>query len=174
MNPWYVLTGGPCAGKTTTIEELKTRGYSVVPESARTVIGAHIAAGDTIESLLAHPLAFEHMILEHQLELMGDVVPGDITFFDRGIPDNVAYYRKFGMEPDEVLKDAIAKAAYKKVFLLDMIEFAGDSERYETSPEEAAQLHEGIKTGYAELGYEIVLVPVMPIAERVDFILGRL
>jgi predicted ATPase len=35
---WYVITGGPSTGKTTTVTALTQRGYHVVEEAARLVI----------------------------------------------------------------------------------------------------------------------------------------
>lgn len=172
--PWYVLTGGPCAGKTTTIDELKVRGYSVLPESARTVIAAEVANGGSIDTLLADPMRFEHSILAHQQELAAELKRDEVAFLDRGIPDNVAYYGKLGLEQDDALKGALETATYRRVFLLDMIDFASDAERYETSQAEADSLHAAIGAAYRDLGYDVVPVPVLPVSERVDYILARL
>lgn len=171
--PWYVLTGGPCSGKTTLINELKDRGYAVLPESARTVIAAGLAQGKQIAEIVADPLALQHRILPHQQELESQADKEKVLFIDRGIPDNIAYYRKFGLELDDVIKNASAAVQYRKVFLLDMIDFVTDAERYET-PEEARALHEGIRLAYQELGFEIIDVPVIPVTKRADFVLARL
>ena len=34
-NNWYVVTGGPCCGKTTTVNMLAARGYKTTIEEAR-------------------------------------------------------------------------------------------------------------------------------------------
>lgn len=171
--PWYVLTGGPCSGKTTLINELKDRGYSVLPEAARVVIAAQLAEGKTIEQIVADPLSLQHVIIGHKLELQGQASTDEVLFLDRGVPDDVAYYRKFGLQPDHVLQSGIERSRYRKIFLLDMIEFTGDAERYE-SPEEATWLHEEIGRAYRELGYEVIQVPVLPVSERADFVLACL
>jgi len=171
--PHYVLTGGPCAGKTTTIEELKKRGYTVLPEAARTVIDAQLAAGKTIQDVIADPLWLQHAIITHQIELLAQAPKEKTVFIDRGIPDNVAYYRKFGLAFDDMLNNAVEPRLYRKIFLLAMIDFVTDAARYET-PEEAQKLHEGIRQAYTELKYEIVEVPVMPVGERADFIVANL
>lgn len=171
--PWYVLTGGPCSGKTTLIDELKQRGYSVFPEPARIVIAAELAQGKTIEDVLADPRGLQHKILAHYLELDAEAPKDQILFLDRGIPDMVAYYRKFNLSSDEVLQKALATVRYRNVFLLDMIEFANDAERYET-PHEAAILHEFIREAYTEQGYDVIEIPVVPVPERADFILKNL
>ena len=172
-SPWYVLTGGPCSGKTTLIEEFKQRGYSVLPEGARIVIAAELAVGKNIQDILAEPLALQHKIISHYIELEAEAPRNETLFLDRGIPDIVAYYRKFNLSVDTVLKDALASARYRKVFLLDMIEFANDAERYET-PQEAETLHGFIRDAYVGQGYSVIEVPLVPVSERADFILANL
>ncbi|HEV3245338.1 MAG TPA: ATP-binding protein [Candidatus Paceibacterota bacterium] len=173
MPPWYVLTGGPCSGKTTLVNGLKAQGYSVLPESVRTIISAGLAQGKSIDEIVADPLALQHTIIEHQLELQSQTSKSDVTFLDRAVPDNIAYYRKFGLPLDAAIREGVDAVKYRKVFLLDMIEFVNDAERYE-SPEEAAELHAAIRRAYQELGYEITEVPILPVSERADFILKRL
>jgi len=171
--PWYVLTGGPCTGKTTTILEFERRGYSVLPEPARMVIAEELAAGKTIQEITADAASLERAIVTRHIELESNEPKNQTLFLDRGIPDNIAYYRKAELPIDEYFQHAIDSVRYRKIFLLDMIDYSNDAERYE-SPEEARQLHEGIRQAYEELGYEIVRVPVMPVSERVDFILTNL
>lgn len=171
-SPWYVLTGGPCSGKTTLINEIKDRGYTVMPESARTVIAAGLAEGRDVQEIVSDTLALERGIVQHQLELVSQAPVHEVVFYDRGIPDNIAYVHRFGL-PDEEFRQATSKVQYRKIFLLDMIEFSNDTQRYET-PEEAAWLHAEIRRTYSELNYEIVDVPVLPISKRADFVLSRI
>lgn len=171
-NPWYVLTGGPCAGKTTTLEELAKRGYPVLAEAARIYFEEGLADGKTIDELR------EGHWLQRIAQLKWDMekaVPDDqVFFFDRGIPDSVAYYKTFGgVGPDDLLRAAMADVRYRKVFLLDLIDFEKDAARTET-PEEAMILHGLIREAYLDQGYEVIEVPVIPVVERADYILARL
>ena len=172
--PHYVLTGGPCAGKTTTLELLKARGYGVSPEPGRIYFERQLALGHTLEELLSDMPKLEKDILREHIELERLNRKDTHVFFDRGMPDCLAYYRVYGVPEDEELWDALKNAHYKKVFLLDLIEaFENDSVRIET-PEQAKNIHDAIKSAYEELGHEIVQVPVLPPNERVEFILERL
>lgn len=98
-----VLTGGPCAGKTTALstieQELTDRGYRVlvVGESATELIKGCIRPfGDKPFDLLD----FQRLILQYQLqkekiyEQAVDMLPEDekcVILYDRGIMDNKAY-----------------------------------------------------------------------------------
>lgn len=170
--PWYVLTGGPCAGKTTTIDALAKRAHPVLAEPARLIIDEKLAAGQTIEQIVSDPdwlASVARRAAAQEAELPRD----ELFFLDRAAPDSVAYYRHFKREFDNDLRHAVTAQRYRKIFLLDLIDFRNDEARHE-DPEEAAIIHRLIREAYEELDYEIVPVPVMDIEERAEFILERL
>jgi predicted ATPase len=172
--PWYVLTGGPCAGKTTLAEALRERGHAVQPEPGRIYFEAKLAEGKTIEELLSDMTKLEHDILQQHIEMEKAFKRDSLLFLDRGIPDCLAYYRVYNVTEDAELEKALANCSYRKIFLLDLIEnFANDAVRVET-PEQAKRIHDAIESAYIERGYEVVTVPVMPIQDRADFVLSRL
>lgn len=172
MSPWYVLTGGPCAGKTTLIFELEKRGYSVVPEPARLIIDSKLAAGQTIEQIVTDP-EWLISVVRKALAQYREIPAGETYFFDRSVVDSIAYYSLNKKEIDDEFRAALSEVKFKKVFLLDLIDFVNDEARSET-PEQAMILHGLIREGYEREGYEIVEVPVLPVPERADFVLERL
>ena len=170
--PHYVLTGGPCAGKTTLIFELEKRGYSVLPEPARLIIDEKLAAGLTIGEIVTDP-DWLPSVVRFQVAREAEVPSDQEYFFDRSVVDSVAYYRVNGREVDEDLRSACANASYAKVFLLDLIDFVNDEARSET-PEQAMILHGLIREAYEDLGFEVIQVPVLPVEERADYVLSQL
>lgn len=170
--PHYVITGGPCAGKTTLIFELEKRGYSVVPEPARLLIDARLASGETIGKIVTDP-DWLPSVVRKALSLYREVPPNETYFFDRAVPDSLAYYKANNRTVDNEFRAALAEVKFRKVFLLDLVDFANDEARSET-PEEAARLHELIREGYKEQGYDIVEVPALPVPERANFVLSRI
>lgn len=170
--PWYVLTGGPCAGKTTTIDALAKRGHPVLAEPARLVIDEKLAAGKTIEEIVSDPDWLPSVV--RRAHAQENELPRDELFFlDRAAPDSIAYYRHFNHEFDDELRSATAEKKYRKVFLLDLIDFRNDAARHE-DPEEAEILHRLIREAYEGLGYETIPVPVLDVEARADYILARL
>lgn len=171
-NEWYVLTGGPCAGKTTTIDELAKRGYPVVAEPARLIIEEKLAEGKTIGEIVTDP-DWLPSVIRRSLQLHTAAPENETVFFDRGIADSIAYYHlnNRALEPES--KTMIDSVRYQKVFLLDLVDFRNDEARSE-SIEEARALHTLISNAYESLGYEIVRIPVMPVEERVNHILAHL
>ena len=175
--PWYVLTGAPSSGKSTLLGEIARAGYMTQIEAARHVIEREIAKGrDLLELRQRDAAAFQHEVLQLKLEWEAELPRDQIVFFDRGIPDSVAYYRHEGIPEDEFLSKAIARAHYRRVFVLDLISrenFILDGARSETW-EGAQELDRLLEAAYRELGYDVMRVPALPLSERADFILNNL
>lgn len=170
---WYVITGGPSSGKTTTVNLLKERGYTVTIEHARHYIDTQRISGKTTEEIRKNQVEFQRKVLEMQIE-EEDLLPRKETvFLDRAIPDALAYYRFLSLPTDEKLKRALESVQYKKIFVLDPLPLERDYARTENE-EDQKQLHSLITEVYASLGFPIVHVPVLPPKDRVDFILANL
>lgn len=171
--PWYVVTGGPCAGKTTLILELERRGYHVVHEPARLVIEEGLATGKTLDEIRAPSNNFAQKVLHRALAHEKNLARDATVFLDRGIVDSVGYYRHLGIPLDDELMQAALTAQYRKIFLLDLVQFEQDEARNET-PEEAYAIHNALHEAYASYGFDIIRVPVVPVEERADMIVASI
>jgi predicted ATPase len=172
QNNWYVISGGPGTGKTTLITLLQLRGYATVPEMARHYIDEQLALGKSFNEVENHQVAFQHAVLERQLAAE-KLLPFDrVTFFDRGIPDTLAYYQYHKLPEDELITKAVAACSYKKVFLLDPLPIVSDYARKETERQQH-DLCKRIREVYASLPFPTVRVPVMSPNERVEFVLSN-
>lgn len=170
---WYVITGGPSSGKTTTVNLLTKRGYKTAIEHARHYLDMQRIDGKTVEEVRKHHKEFQLGVLNMQIEQEGSLSPQEMVFLDRAIPDALAYYHFLNLPPDEKLLDAMGKVSYKKVFILDNLPLVKD---YARTEDEAAQkkLHELITDVYESLTFPVVHVPALPPEERVDYILENL
>ncbi len=170
---WYVITGGPSSGKTTTVNLLKERGYITSFEHARHYLDTQRLKGRTIEETRKNQKEFQLRVLEMQIEQERQIAPDVLVFLDRAIPDALAYYRFLNIPEDEKLRGALLTVSYKKIFILDCLPMMKDYARTEDA---AAQqkIHALLTEVYGSLGFPIVHVPVLPAGERVDFILKHL
>ena len=170
---WYVVTGGPSSGKTTTVNLLRGRGYETTIEHARHYLDTRRINGKTVEEVRKNQLEFQLGILEMQIEQENSLQKDDVVFLDRAIPDSLAYYRFLNLPPDKKLSDILPKVFYKKIFILDRLPLIRD---YARTEDEAAQktIHELLTEVYESLPFPVVHVPDLPPMDRVDFILNNL
>ena len=88
---FFVVTGGPGAGKTSLIIELARRGLHTIPESGRAIIREEMASGgDALP--WGNRMAYAERMLEPDLRAYEDAqaLSGPVIF-DRGIPDIMGY-----------------------------------------------------------------------------------
>jgi predicted ATPase len=74
---------------------------------------------------------------------------------------------------DEIMKKDIASSTYKKVFLFERLPLVKEDYRPEPE-EEIVAMDRHNQKAYMDLGHNVVHVPVMPIEERLAFILNNL
>ena len=170
---WYVITGGPSSGKTTTIGLLRARGFATTHETARAIIEEELDLGRELAEIRADGDAFQLQILHRQVALEATLNPEDLVFLDRGIPDGLAYERFLGLQANPELVASAQKTRYRKVFLLDLLPLEGDDSRIENEAQQR-EIQKHLLATYTELGFDVVTVPVMAPGERAQFILDRL
>lgn len=173
FNNWYVITGAPCSGKTTTLQAIEAKGYKVIYEAARKVIDEGIAAGKTLEEIRKDELDFQRKVLRLKLSIEKQQQGRGLTFFERGIPDSYAYYHLRNASSDRELQLLLKQCHYKKIFLLDRLDYQKDYARTEDD-KTAQRLHVLLKRSYKKIHADIITVPVMSIKERVNYILDNL
>lgn len=173
MNNWYPITGGPSSGKTTTVNLLRERGYNTTIEHARHYIDTQRIGGRSVEEIRANQAEFQKGILDMQIEQERSLAPDELWFLDRALPDALAYYRFLNLQPDPRLYEALKTASYRKVFILELLPLAPDYARTEDATAQR-RIHGLLIEVYESLSLPVEHVPVLPVAQRVDFILQRL
>lgn len=170
---WYVITGGPSSGKTTTVNILKDRGYITTMEHARHFLDTQRLKGKTVEEVRKNQREFQLGVLDMQIEQENEIAPNVQVFLDRAIPDALAYYHFLNLSIDEKLIEALKTVSYKKIFILDYLPLVNDYARNENTQAQK-RIHELITEVYESLPFPIVHVPLMQTEERVDYILKNI
>jgi predicted ATPase len=167
LDDCFVLTGGPCVGKTTLIAELSGLGHRVVHEMATEVI----LEGQTLP--LVSPAAFRKEVLNRQLKAEKNLPAGGrVVFLDRGAYDGVAYCVATGVEVHSFLQ-SVESVRYRLVFVLEGPDFwVNDGVRYE-DPGFTRTITPVLLRVYRDKGAKVVPVPFMPVEERLAFILAE-
>lgn len=121
---WFVITGGPGSGKTTTGNLLNKLGYKVTIEHARHYIDTQMLKGRTVDQVRKNQSAFQMGVLNMQIEQEEMLSPEEEVFLDRAIPDAFAYYRFLKLPINKRLMEAL-QYTYKKYLFLICFHWSG-------------------------------------------------
>ena len=173
---FFVVTGGPGAGKTTVMEELRLRGAVTVAESGRCIIREQLASGgDALP--WRNTRKYSELMLQYAIrDFENHKEAEELCFFDRGIPDVLGYSRLIGLNEWDELRSAASCYRYKKrVFLFPPWReiYCTDEERKQDF-ELAVETCEEMKRTYGALGYTVTPVPLLSVRERADYMLDFL
>src|SRR5690606_35737828 len=159
--------------KTTLLQALKNKKYSCYEESSREVIKAEVLLGSEClpwKNLACFARKVLHRMEEQLVSRKND--PSSVAFFDRGIPDIIAYLNYGGLKVEDIYLQILQQHVYESiVFLAPPWEaiYVNDPERWQTFAE-AKKIHEQIIAVYKSFGFNLVLLPKANVAERVDFV----
>ena len=178
-----VITGAPGTGKTLLVKALENQGYHCFPEIIRDMTFA-AKQGEETKTHTTNPLTFvddpfrfNKKLLEGRREHFRASLNlnASICFFDRGIPDVLAYMDYFGQTyPSEFVK-ACREHKYDQIFILPPWKeiYVSDNERME-SFEQAEELHTVLKATYERFKYPIHILPKTTVQERVALLLDMI
>ena len=172
MSKKILITGGPGTGKTKLINKLISQGYTCFEEKSRDITLSYKKKG--IDQLfLSKPLLFSELLLESRISqyIESKSTKVDYVFFDRGIPDVVAYLNFKKTKYEKKFLNACIDHKYDIVFMLrPWVEiFTNDKERYE-SFEELVEIDKYLHKTYTKLNYKVIEIPKSTIDERVSFV----
>lgn len=164
-----VVSGCSGGGKSTLVAALAARGHTVVPEPGRRIVraGGPMPWDD--------PVGFARRAVEVALadRERAAAEPGWV-FFDRGLVDAASALEALTGEP---VLERLGRAHrhHRRVFLAPPWKalFAADAERRHGFADAVAE-HARLAADCPRLGHEVVVLPRVSVAERVDFVLGTL
>ena len=171
--PLIALTGGPGAGKTAVITELRSRGYHCMADSARAIIQERVSHGleprPPLREFAEQILSLDVRQYQRIAEAAGPV------FFDRSVVDALSMINGLGLLPAAELQAWLASYPYfRTAFCFPPWEeiYRMDAERDHTFAH-AVAVHRDLAAWYPSCGYDLVEVPRETIQERCAFILKR-
>ena len=178
-----VITGGPSTGKTSVIKQLEEDGYHCLHEVIRSMTSEEKNQEEKIEIVsnpivsVSDPLKFNLKILNARIEQFKRARKANdkMFFFDRGIPDVLAYMDCFQQTYDAIFSNACQNFRYDQIFLMPPWKeiHITDNERYE-SFEESLHIYYCLKNSYEKHAYDVTIVPKGSITERIEFILEQI
>lgn len=168
---FFVITGGPGSGKSTLGAVLCAKGFRCMPEAGRAVIQEQVAIGGTALPWADRAAFAERMLSEDVRSYREAEKLGGPMIFDRGVPDVLGYLQLSGLPvPSDVEQAAHTFRYNSRVFIAPPWQeiFVQDSERKQTWEEAEATYHVMVDV-YSQLDYELMPLPLVSVAERVEF-----
>lgn len=173
---FFVLTGGPGAGKTSIIERLAARGFPTVAESGRDILRQQAAIGGNSvhwgDAVTYRELMLSRGMTDYERMLGETAGP---VFFDRGVTELVGYCRLIGVPVADHVRRAAELYRYNAVVFVAPPWpeiYANDALRKQDMAEAVRSWELAVEV-YQEFGYRTVEVPRLPVMERVAFVLKQ-
>jgi predicted ATPase len=173
QNMKIAISGGPCSGKTTLVNELSKLGFQKVDEAAIQVIddlNAQLGIHKQKEWRRSHFMEFQRMILAKQRELEVNV---ENVVYDRSVIDTVSYLLKHDEPIPEAFDMAAKKSHYDIAFICKTLK--NFDERADTGRmskyEDSLEIMHCIEKSYAMYGYSPIFIPEWSVEKRIQFIL---
>jgi len=109
LSPFF--SGGPGFGKTSILTELRKRGHNASEELSRQFIKEEMERAGTLLPWVDR-LGYSEEILKRRIRQYEDTALNELWFFDRGIPDLIAYIHKDGLDVPDMYCEAAKKYRY--------------------------------------------------------------
>ena len=172
---YFVLTGAPGSGKSSTLQTLKAFGHRCIGEPAREILAEQRAVRGT--ALPEHDKGrFTELLLDRSVANFVAEEPSTTpVFFDRGIVDVVGFAKLFAL--DTVMFE---QAAQNYRYNTTVFVFNPWREIYVTDEErkmgfdEATRFHEQLLASYRHHGYRLVFVPQETVEKRARFVCDQI
>lgn len=167
----YIITGGPGSGKTTLLTALQHKEYNCSEEASRQVIIEEVARKSKCLPWI-NLSCFAEKTLARMIELYKSSHATNVTFFDRGIPDIIAYLKLAQLPVSENYCLALQKHPHHSTaFILPPWKeiYLNDPERWQTF-EEATTIYHSLKQTYHSLGFQLIELPKASVEERMKIV----
>ena len=174
MERFVVISGCSGGGKSTLLSELARRGYATVEEPGRRIVREELQS-DGRALPWVDGVAFARRAIETALaDLAAAAGQAGWVFFDRGLVDAASALEQLTGEPALEQLEA-ARRYHRRIFLTPPWPeiYVTDEERRH-GLEAGVEEYERLLQVYPALGYEVTIVPKVPVGERADFVLAAL
>ncbi len=175
MIPFYVITGAPGTGKSAVLEQLRRRGFDGIDEPARQILAEQRSfGGNGVPE--SDPALFVELMLSRAVFERRKPRPADRpVFFDRGLPDLIAYALLYGLD-DAPTRNAAHKYRYNPTvfFAPPWQDIYGQDEERRMTYGQACDFGERMRDAYHAMGYVLQELRRETSEDRARFILDTI
>lgn len=170
---WFVMTGAPCSGKSSSLKLLEKSGYRINPDISRIYLTDQKKSGTPVEKELLYSPEVQKILFYLMTKDALSLDTDKMVLHDYSLPDNIAFLRHGGMKVPEEVKRSAKIFRFRKIFIFEPLELIPDGIRTEDKKDQV-KLFELIKECYLELGYNPLIVRNDTLKNRHNFIIKNL
>ena len=134
------------------------------------VIEAGIAKGKTAEALRIDPVSWQSDLLKRDALLFHELPTDTVVFTDTSFIETMVFAARTGIVMGPDAEVWLRNKRYRRVFFLDPLPSYAQTQVRVESAASALSISGQVRQAYQHYGYELVVVPSAPVAERLDFI----
>ena len=165
-----VVSGGPCAGKTSLVNFLRAKGFSTTPETARQLIADQQKTPDPIIPW-KKPQEFQDLLWKTNVEKEKNLPEDNILIMDRCAVDIIGFCDFLKTKKPENWQEFFDKQRYDLIIIPEMLHNYKEDPQRAYKEQESYDIHQAIKDLYTELGYAFLELPIAPIEKRAELVL---
>lgn len=171
LERFVIISGCSSGGKSTLLAQLAARGYATVEEPGRRIVRDELANGGSALPWSDAAAFARRAMAMATADRDGAAGLDGWVFFDRGLIDAAATLQHLTGEP-VVAPLAAAHRYYQRAFLAPPWPeiYVTDCERRHDFDKAVAE-YSRLLDVYPSLGYEVVVLPKVTVADRADFVL---
>lgn len=170
----HVISGCSGGGKSTLLNVLADRGWTVVAEAGRQIVQSELASkGNALPWLdKVKFVEFSANLGLKQIEFALRKSNNLPIITDRCIVDVISYLNYCDIDTTVFLKSLLIENVYAPVVLITppWRELFSQNEERPKDFDEAVREYEHLCKSYIKLGYELLEIPIGPIEQRADFV----
>ncbi len=170
---WFLATGAPSSGKSTSLRRLQKEGYVVNSDISRDYIVDLKKSGVLFEKSDLYSIETQKILF---FLMTADALALDtenMIIHDYSLPDNIAFLKLGGLPVSDEVKRSAMIFRFRKVFLFEPLELVQDGIRTEDREDQEKLFHLLHET-YLSIGYQPILVKSDTIENRHKFLLENL
>ena len=170
---WYLATGAPSSGKSTSLRKLQREGYRINPDISREYIVELKKRGVPFTKEVLYSMETQKILFMLMTADALELDPDDFIIHDYSLPDNLAFLRLGGLDIPDEIQQSTEIFRYRKVFLFEPLEMVQDGIRTEDR-EDQEKLFYLLQNTYESIGYDPILVKSDTVENRHKFLLSNL
>ena len=175
MDTFVIVSGCSGDGKSTLLNELSRQGYATVEEPGRRIVREQLGGKGTALPWIDQVAFIRRVITQARSNFsVARELGGRWVFFDRSLLDAAIALQHLTGEATSTSIGSLLRY-HQRVFMAPQWPemYVTDSERRH-SPDVGVAEYQRLMNAYPALGYEVLILPKVAVAERAEFVLRTL